>query len=408
MQDNDYLCLIENDAPMGNVFRNFWLPACMAEEVEEDGPPVRTKMLGEELVVFKDTMGQIGCLANECPHRGAPLHKARNEGCGLTCLYHGLKVNVDGDIVGMRSDTKNGRGFKTMKNYPAKEQDGFIWINMGDNPRNLYPANWSGGSIAIIKVKVPFNWATVIEASIDSSHSSTLHQSNLRKADKSAQTTSVDPYDGMWIRPDVDGAPRMKALEKPYGLVGAAFRNPANGDPDLDYIRTSIYMMPNMVNISPNDDYNITFMVMPIDNENTMFYWIAWQDDPKKNGITQEQWRRFTNAIPGETLNEEYEFYPIHWKQDREAMKNGDWTGYTGIPMQDFAVFPPGIRDRTRDQLIGSDVWISKWRRHMTQFAKKASKGSLPSDCSDLYSQIRGLEGNVPKDFDWTDPLISS
>ena len=89
-EDNDLLTRVEGDWPMGQIMRRHWLPACMIEEVAEaDGAPVRARLLGVDLVVFRDTKGRIGVLDELCAHRRASLVYARNEDCGLRCLYHG-------------------------------------------------------------------------------------------------------------------------------------------------------------------------------------------------------------------------------------------------------------------------------------------------------------------------------
>ena len=99
-EDNDLLCRVEGAAPMGRMMRRYWLPACMSEEVADcDGAPVRVRMLGEDLVAFRDTEGRVGVLDEHCPHRRASLLFGRNEDCGLTCLYHGWKMDVEGRVL---------------------------------------------------------------------------------------------------------------------------------------------------------------------------------------------------------------------------------------------------------------------------------------------------------------------
>jgi len=104
-EENDLLCRVEGDAPMGQLMRRHWIPACMSEEVaERDGTPIRVRLLGEDLVVFRDSDGRLGVLDEYCPHRRASLVLGRNEECGLRCLYHGWKFDVDGNIVDMASE----------------------------------------------------------------------------------------------------------------------------------------------------------------------------------------------------------------------------------------------------------------------------------------------------------------
>src|SRR5262249_5375750 len=132
---NELLCRVEGAAAMGQMMRRHWLPVCLAEEVAgRDGAPVRARLLGEDLVVFRDSNGTIGVLDERCPHRGASLVFGRNEECGLRCLYHGWKFDVEGRCVDMSSEPGGGESARQSmrtKAYPAREGGGFVWIWMG-------------------------------------------------------------------------------------------------------------------------------------------------------------------------------------------------------------------------------------------------------------------------------------
>lgn len=94
-EENELLCRVENGAPMGQLMRQHWVPICLSEEVAEpDGDPVAARVLGENLVVFRDSDGRVGVLDEACPHRGVSLVYGRNEEGGLRCLYHGWKMDV--------------------------------------------------------------------------------------------------------------------------------------------------------------------------------------------------------------------------------------------------------------------------------------------------------------------------
>src|ERR1700689_3625127 len=98
-EENELLTRVGPDAPMGRMLRRYWIPAIQSADVEADGAPKRVRLLGEDLVVFRDTSGRVGLLDENCPHRGASLVLARNEDCGLRCLYHGWKIAVDGTVL---------------------------------------------------------------------------------------------------------------------------------------------------------------------------------------------------------------------------------------------------------------------------------------------------------------------
>src|SRR5689334_24926658 len=189
-EENQLLCRVEGAAPMGALMRRHWLPACMSEEgAERDGAPVRTRLLGEDLVVFRDTNGRLGVLGEHCPHRRASLAYGRNEECGLRCLYHGWKFDVDGNVLDMPSEAPGAaqRLGKRAKAYPAREGGGFVWTWMGpkEELREFEAPAWAplaGIRYAIVKMHAACNWAQVLEGSIDSAHSSSLHSSNMPAA----------------------------------------------------------------------------------------------------------------------------------------------------------------------------------------------------------------------------------
>ena len=104
-EENALLTQVGPDAPMGKLLRRFWLPALLEEELPApDCDPVRLKLLGEDLVAFRDTDGRVGVLDAYCPHRLANLYFGRNEECGIRCVYHGWKFDVEGNCVDMPSE----------------------------------------------------------------------------------------------------------------------------------------------------------------------------------------------------------------------------------------------------------------------------------------------------------------
>jgi phthalate 4,5-dioxygenase oxygenase subunit len=410
--ENELLCRVEGQAPMGGIMRRHWLPACMSEEVAEpDGAPVRSRLLGEDLVVFRDTNGKLGVLSEYCLHRRASLAFGRNEGCGLRCLYHGWKFDAEGNVVDMPSEAPGAaeRLGKKTKAYPAREAGGFVWIWMGpqDSPREFEPPAWApkpGIRYAIVKMHTACNWAQVLEGSIDSAHSSSLHSTNMPPAEDVYGSTATDEA---WLRPSNDKAPRLQFEPTPYGFRYAAIRKPIKDADKHQYVRTTLFIAPFTVLIPPNNRYNLAQMLVPIDDVNTMFYWIAWHPDPAK-GITQEAWRRFCAATVGEDLDENYRKkrrLENRFLQDRAAMKHGDWTGIKGIPAQDMAMWESmgPITDRSQDHVGSSDLAVAQFRRMMVAAAKKFAAGgpAIGTESRIPYVKLASFEGVVPKSVDW-------
>ena len=178
-EENDLLCRVEGDAPMGQLMRRHWIPACLSEEVTEpDGTPVRTRLLGEDLVVFRDSDGRLGVLDEYCPHRRVSLAFGRNEECGLRCLYHGWKMDVEGNVLEMPSEPAASGFAEKVKHkaYPVREWGGFVWTYMG--PAETMPefeppafAPTEQTRVSVVKIHVPCNWAQILEGQIDSAHS---------------------------------------------------------------------------------------------------------------------------------------------------------------------------------------------------------------------------------------------
>ena len=411
-EQNELLCRVEGAAPMGGVMRRHWLPVCMSEEVvERDGPPVRSRLLGEDLVVFRDTQGNLGVLGEYCLHRRASLAFGRNEECGLRCLYHGWKFDVEGNVVDMPSEAPGAaqRLGKKAKAYPARESGGFVWIWMGprEEMREFQPPAWApqpGIRYAIVKMHTACNWAQVLEGSIDSAHSSSLHSTNMPAAEDVYGSTATDEA---WLRPSNDKAPRLQFETTPYGFRYAAIRKPIKNPETHQYVRTTLFVAPFTVLIPPNNRYNLAQMLVPIDDVNTMFYWIAWHPDPAK-GITQEAWRRFCAATLGEDLDQNYRKVRTlanKFMQDREAMKRGDWTGIKGIPAQDMAMWESmgPITDRSEDHFGSSDLAVAQFRRMMVAAVQKFAAGgaAIGTESPTPYVKLASFEGVVPRSVDW-------
>src|SRR3954468_7657109 len=138
--DNELLCRVGPGTLMGNLLRRYWTPALLSAEVPTpDSPPVRVRLLGEDMVAFRDTEGRVGLGANACPHRGASLFFGRNEEAGLRCVYHGWKFDVEGTCTDMPNEPAESDFKSKVKAvaYPCVERNGLIWTYMG--PRETLP-----------------------------------------------------------------------------------------------------------------------------------------------------------------------------------------------------------------------------------------------------------------------------
>jgi len=409
-EENELLCRVEGDAPMGQLMRRHWQPVCLSEEVSEaDGNPVRAKMFGEPLVVFRDTDGRVGVMDEFCPHRRASLFFGRNEECGLRCLYHGWKMDVEGNVLEMVSEPAESTMAQKVKHkaYPVEEWGGFVWAYMG--PTETMPAfrppQWAPtkeARVSVAKAIVPCNWAQVLEGAIDSAHSSSLHSSDMVPA----RVGGAEANEKTWLRPSTDKAPRLQVERAGYGFRYAAIRRPITNAANTDYVRSTVFVAPATALIPPNNKYNVANINVPRDDTSTAFYFIAWGHP--HNTPDTEAWRKFLGQRVGVDLDAEYR--PLrgvenNFWQDRNAMKAGNFTGITGFPNQDIAMWVTmgPIADRTHDRLGASDLAVVEFRRQMVAAVRDFAAGKPAIGTGDLAipAKVCSFQAIVPKTVDW-------
>ena len=408
-EENELLCRVEGDAPMGQLMRRHWIPACLTEELTEaDGDPVPVRLLGEDLVAFRDTDGRVGVMDRYCPHRRASLVFGRNEDCGLRCLYHGWKVDVEGNVLEMPSEPAASALVQKVKHkaYATHEHGGFVWVYMG--PREAMPAfrpppfaPTADARLAIVKIAVDCNWAQILEGAIDSAHSSTLHSTDMTPARVDGAKATADA----WLRPSTDKAPRLVLEKTDYGFKYAAIRRPITNANVNDYVRISVFVAPISVLIPPNNLYNVANVNVPIDDTHTMFHFIAWTEG-EQGAVDTEAWRKFCHAQVGIDVDREFKKVRTlanRYLQDRKAMRLGDFTGIPGIPNQDIAMWETmgPIADRTHDRLGASDLAIVEFRRIMVEAAGRMRDRGEALGSGVEASHVRSFEGIVAKGAEW-------
>ena len=409
-QDNELLCRVEGDAPMGRLMRRHWTPVCLSEEVSEpDGAPVKARVFGEDLVVFRDTKGRVGVMDEYCPHRRASLVFGRNEDCGLRCLYHGWKMDVEGNVLEMASEPAASGMASKVKHlaYPTKEWGGMVWSYMGpqDAVPEFHPPQWAPTEdtrVSIAKAIIPCNWAQILEGAIDSAHSSSLHSSDMVPARVDTAKTTAST----WLRPSTDKAPRMQVQRTDYGFRYAALRRPITNAQTNDYVRSTVFVAPATALIPPNNLYNVANVNVPCDDVTTAFYFIAW-GHPSHTPET-ETWRKFLGQRLGVDLAQDYtplrNRQNMFW-QDRQAMKAGNFTGISGFPNQDIAMWVTmgPIADRTHDRLGASDLAIVEFRKQMLDAVRAFQDGKPAIGTGDLAipKAVCAFQAIVPKTTDW-------
>ena len=270
-EENDLLCRVEGDAPMGAIMRRHWIAACLSEEVAEpDGAPLRVKLLGENLVVFRDSKGRLGVLDEylRAPPRLARLRAQRGMRAALPLSR--LEVRLSKATWSRWPPSRPTASIPErvkQKAYPAREAGGFVWCYMGpaDEMPEFEPPAFAptpDARVSATKVRVRCNWAQILEGQIDSAHSSSLHSSDMVPA----QVDGAKATDANWLRPSTDKAPRFQIERTSYGFRYAAIRRPIQNEATHDYIRTTVYIAPFTALIPPNNVHNVATLLTPEDD----------------------------------------------------------------------------------------------------------------------------------------------
>lgn len=400
-KDNYLLTRTGPGTQLGELFRRYWIPALLAEELPHpDCPPVRVKLLGEELIAFRDTNGKIGLVDEYCPHRKVSLFFGRNEECGIRCAYHGWKFDTEGNCVDLPSEPPESK-FKhkvKIKSYPCEERGGVIWTYMG--PPDLKPElpeqEWmlvSDSQRYISKKIQECNYLQALEGGIDSSHVSILHSGSVGGLGVSKKSNSTDLL-------AKDTAPRFEVADTDYGLLIGARRN---ADENNFYWRITQFLMPWYTMIPPfGGAPRGGHAWVPIDDENCWVWSWSWRPD---RDLTEEDINQMKSGagihpklIPGTfrtVANKDNDFLI-----DREMQKRGDsFAGVFGVGMEDHAVQVSAgpIVDRSQEKLGTSDTAIIKARQCLLKAVKALENDEKLPGLDPSSHRIRSASVLLPK-----------
>jgi len=413
-EENQILTRTGRGTPMGELLRRFWLPALLPDELPaRDCAPVRVRLLSEDLVAFRDTEGRLGLLDANCPHRRAHLYFGRNEECGIRCIYHGWKFDVDGNCVDLPTEPAESNFKEKVKltSYPLREHGGILWAYMGpkenipDLPQLTFTQVPTGYSF-VMKRFQECNYAQALEGGIDSAHTSYLHttldfyrrtESYREKAkalrerfEKTPET--LKPEDLDFLFRTVDKAPRVMAKNTDYGLMVAAQRNLG----DQYYWRFNQFLMP-FYTMPPRSPGGHAFV--PIDDTHCWVWTFGCKLDRPYSVDEILGMKRGTVSGPfGAEVDENY--FPLHnqandFLLDRKVQRSYNFTGIVGTGNQDMAaqVSMGPITDRTEEHLGVTDVGIIEMRRLLLNSAKDLCEGKEPGAAQnpDAFSGVQGV-----------------
>ena len=393
-EQNELLTRTGPGTPMGEMFRRYWIPAGLAEELpENDCPPVRIKLLSERLLAVRDSNGEMGLIDEFCAHRGVSLWFGRVEEGGIRCPYHGWKYNVKGACQEVPSEpAENGFCSKIkLKAYPLVARGGILWTYMGPPEQQPPLPEWE---FIMVPAAQSFtskrlqenNWLQAMEGGIDSAHVSFLHRGNLN-SDPLFRGSRANQYNLN------DSQPSFEVVDHPAGLYIGARRNAENGN---HYWRITPWVMPCFTMVPPRADHPIHgHFWIPIDDENC---W-AWSFDyhPTRN-LSEAEVQAMRDGkgihvryVPGtyQPLANKDNDYLI----DRAAQKAGrSYSGVEGIGMQDASLQESmgPIVDRTKENLTSTDNGIIMARLRLIRATKAlADKGVLPPGRNVEDQQVR-------------------
>ena len=373
--------------PCGALMRRYWQPAALVEELDAPRPVKRVRLLGEDLVLFRDPAGRYGLLHRHCTHRGADLAFARCEDGGLRCPFHGWLYDVSGACLEQPAEPTGSTFHLKVRqpSYPCIERSGIIWAYLGPGEPPPFPAfdcfAAPDSHVFAFKGLWSCNWLQALEVGIDPAHASFLHRFF---AD---EDPSYAAY-GRQFRAATIGAdipmtrlmrevpnPRLESEPTPYGLRITTLR-PINDQ--VMHLRITNMVMPHGFVIPLSRDMTITQFHVPIDDTHCYWYAMFTSFTTPVDKATMRAQRLETHTLP--------DYAPL-------ANRDNDWgfnvqeqldRTYTGMGMDinvhdQWAVESPGpIADRTKEHLGYSDRIITAARRMMFRAIDDVAAGRNP------------------------------
>jgi phenylpropionate dioxygenase-like ring-hydroxylating dioxygenase large terminal subunit len=400
---NELLTRIGPGTPMGDLFRCYWLPALLAEELpENDCPPVRVKILSERLIAFRDSEGRYGLIDEFCAHRGTSLWFARVEEGGIRCAYHGWKYDVTGQCLEVPSEPENSNFCRKVKltGYPLVKVGDILWTHLGDPRTRPELPEFEFVHVApeqtyTSKRWQESNWLQALEGGIDSSHVSWLHSGGL-KSDPLFKGAKGNEYNLNDLRPFFEVA------EADGGLFIGARRNAEDGH---YYWRITPWVMPSFTMVPPRGDHPVHgHFWVPIDDVNT---WVYTFDYHPTRALTAQEVAAMKEGhgvhsrnIPGTYRPEENK--DNDYLIDREAQRRGEsFSGVRGIAQQDASVQESmgPIVDRTKERLVSSDTGIIKARQQLRKAVEALrDEGVVPPGVDTAHHRVRSAAVVLPRE----------
>ena len=403
---NELLTRAGPGTPMGQLFRQYWVPALLADELpDNDCPPVRVKLLSERLIAFRDSEGRYGLIDEFCAHRGVSLWFGRNEERGLRCSYHGWKYDVTGQCIEVPSEPEGSRFCQKvrLKSYPLVKIGDLLWTHMGDPQEQPPLPEWEFARVPPEQTYSSrrwqeCNWLQALEGGIDSSHVSWLHSGGLRD-DPLFKGARGNRYNLS------DKKPFFEVAEADGGLFIGVRRNAEEGH---YYWRITPWVMPNFTMIPPRGDHPVHgHFWVPIDDENC---WVFTFDYHPMRPLAEKELQAMKDGYGVHNKYVPGTYRPLQNKDndymiDRAAQKRGEsYSGVWGIAMQDASLQESmgPIVDRTKERLVSTDSGIIQARLRLRKAAVALrDQGRTPPGVDPAHQRVRSAAVVLPKDKDF-------
>ncbi|HEY3305731.1 MAG TPA: Rieske 2Fe-2S domain-containing protein, partial [Candidatus Binatia bacterium] len=348
-EENELLTRVGPGTPAGELLRRYWLPVAPACELTDEKPTLHARILGEDLVLFRDRTGRVGLLDDRCPHRGASVLYGRVEKRGIACAYHGWLFDTEGNCIECPAEPAGSKFHLTVKHkaYPVQKFVGLYWTYMGPKPLPLLPQYdlWvrkDGRRRVIVQPQLDCNWFQAMENSVDPSHLQILHQTMIGRGRTIASTT----------RGLTDDVEQFEFYEFPYGIMKK--RRYINGRIDEHPL-----IFPNILRQS-----NATQIRVPMDDAHTKIFFVRF--DPSEDGGVVEE----NGDLPVEYVNP--------YKNPPDALHPFTRFDMTiDVQCQDHMAWETQgpISDRTHERLATADRGIVMLREMMKREIEKVEKG---------------------------------
>ena len=381
---NDTLTRTGPGTEAGSVLRHYWHPAALSDELDQPRPVVPVTLLGEQLVLFRDSEGKLGLIDRACPHRGADLCYGRLEDNGLRCPFHGWHFNRDGQCVEQPGEPEGSTMYQRIQttSYPVVEKNGIVFAYMGPGEPPAFP-NFDcfrapDTHVFAFKGLWECNWLQAMEVGIDPAHASFLHRF-LEDEDpqdaygKQFRDKAADTNIPMTQLLREYPRPEISVEETDFGMRIVALRHLNNGK---THVRITNQIFPEAISIPMSREMIITQWHVPIDDENCYWYSMFTSfDKPVDKKLMRDQRLREHRLPDYAPIKNKSNFYGFNPDEQRH-------TTYTGMGLDinvhdQWAVESPGrIADRTREHLGSTDVAIIQYRRMLRAAIKNLNEGN--------------------------------